>query len=108
MELLFKIYSFLYFFSACNVYFLNTVNVENKNGLDAISHALSNTKAFANKDASQLLLIQFKVTAQGVTLSDLNRKKFIRQHFPTNTVVYCAVDEKLTWPLKIEKISKPR
>ena len=94
--------------TACNVFFLNTINVENRNGLEAISYALSNTKALSSKDASQLLLIQFKVTAQGVTLADLNKKKFIRQHFATNTVIYCAVEEKITWPLKIEKINKPR
>lgn len=69
---------------------------------------MTNTKAFVNKDSSQLLLIQFKVTAQGITLTDLNKKKFLRQHFPTNTVIYCALDEKLTWPVKLEKIAKPR
>jgi tensin len=90
------------------VFFLNTVNVESRSGLDAITYALNNTKAFINKDSSQLLLIQFKVTSQGITLTDMNRKKFIRQNFPTNTVNYCAVDEKLAWPLRLEKIDKPR
>ena len=55
-----------------------------------------------------LFSIQFKVTAQGITLTDLNRKKFLRQHFPTNTVVYCAIEEKQSWPSKLEKITKPR
>ena len=87
---------------------MNTVNVDTRYGLEAIAYALSNTKALSSKDATQLLLVQFKVTAQGITLTDLNKKKFIRQHFATNTVIYCAVEEKLTWPLKIEKISKPR
>jgi hypothetical protein len=87
---------------------LNTVNIESKNGLDGINTALKNTKAFVNKDSSQLLLIQFKVTAQGITLTDLNRKKFLRQNYPLNTILYCAVDESLTWPHKLDKISKPR
>ena len=90
------------------MFYLNSVNVESRNGLEAISFALMNTRAFLNKDSSQLILIQFKVTAQGVTLSDLNKKKFQKQHFPTNTVIYCAVDEKLTWPVKMEKIAHPR
>ena len=76
--------------------------------MDAITYALSNNKSFSNKDISQLVLIQFKVTSQGITLTDLNRKKFVRQHFPTNTVVYCACEEKLTWPTKLEKILKPK
>jgi tensin len=82
--------------------------VENKSGLEAITHALTNTKAFLVKDASQLSLVQFKVTTQGITLTDINKKKFLRQTFPTSTVVYCAVDEKLTWPVKTEKIAHPR
>ncbi len=87
---------------------MNSVTVENKNGIEAISTALNGNKAFQSKDSSQLLLIQFKVTAQGVTLTDINKKKFLRQHFPTNTVTYCAIEEKQTWPAKLEKIQKPR
>ncbi len=90
------------------MFYLSTSNVENKNGLEAITHALNGCKAFVNKDTSQLVLIQFKVTAQGVTLTDLNKKKFLRQHFPTSTVAYCAIEEKLTWQTKFEKINKPR
>lgn len=90
------------------MYYLNTVNIESRNGLEGISFALNNTKAFTSKDSTQLLLIQFKVTAQGITISDINKKKFIRQHFPTNSVIYCAVDEKHNWPNRLEKIAKPR
>lgn len=87
---------------------MNSVNVENRQGLEAISYALQNTKAFTNKDSSQMLLIQFKVTSQGVTLTDLNKKKFTRLHLPTNSVNYCAVNEKFTWPHKLDKIQKPK
>lgn len=87
---------------------MSTVNIENKNGIEAISAAVNSNKSFQSKDSSQLLLIQFKVTAQGITLTDLNRKKFLRQHFPTNSVIYCAIEEKNTWPTKLERIAKPR
>ena len=87
---------------------MSSVTLDNKNGIDAISTALNGNKSFQAKDSSQLLLIQFKVTAQGITLTDLNRKKFMRQHFPTNTVTYCAIEEKQIWPNKLEKIAKPR
>jgi tensin len=69
---------------------------------------LTTNKAFQSKENSGLLLIQFKVTSQGITLTDLNKKKFLRQHFPTASVSYCAIEEKHTWPNKIEKINKPR
>ncbi|CAF0893852.1 unnamed protein product [Brachionus calyciflorus] len=94
--------------AACNVYYLNSVNVGHKNGFEAITYALNHTKAFLNKDSTQLLLIQFKVASIGITLTDINKKKFIRQHYPTNTVLYCAVDEKLVWPKQLDKIQKPR
>jgi hypothetical protein len=77
-------------------------------GLEGINYALMNTKAFVNKDASQLLLIQFKVTSQGITITDLQRKKFLKKMFTTESVTYCAVEEKLTWPHRLDKIAKPR
>lgn len=96
------------FLLACNVYYLNTVNVGSKSGFEAISFALNHTKAFLNKDSTQLLLVQFKVTSLGITLTDINKKKFIRQHYATNTVFYCAVDEKICWPKQLDRIQKPR
>lgn len=87
---------------------MNSVSLENRNGLDAINYALMNSKAFVTKDAAQLLLVQFKVTAMGITVTDINRKKFSKLHFPIITVVYCAVDEKLTWPQRIDRIAHPR
>ena len=94
--------------AACNVFYLNSLNVGSRNGLDAITHGLINTKEFTSKEASELMLVQFKVTTQGITLTDINKKKFLRQHFPTNAVIYCAVHEKLTWPVKMEKIAHPK
>lgn len=87
---------------------MNTVNVSNRKGFEAISYALNHTKAYLNKDSSQLLLVQFKVTSLGITITDINKKKFIRNHFPTNTVIYCAVDEKFCWPKSLDRIQKPK
>ena len=82
--------------------------MDDKNGMEAITFALSTNKQYLTKDNSQLIVIQFKVTSQGITLTDINKKKFLRQHFPTNTVSYCAIEEKMTWPAKLDKISRPR
>ena len=79
-----------------------------KIGIEMISKALDETIAFRNKDSSELVVLQFKVTSQGITLTDLNKKKFLRQHFPTNTVIFCAIEEKLVWPQKLGKILQPR
>lgn len=80
----------------------------NKKAFEAISYGLNHTKAYLNKDSTQLLLVQFKVTSSGITITDINKKKFIRQHYPTNTVNYCAVDDKFCWPKPLDRIQKPK
>jgi hypothetical protein len=65
---------FVWYFQACHVYYLNTVNVDNLNGAQAISKALSSSPGFEKKDASQLVLVQFKVNTQGIFITDLKRK----------------------------------
>jgi len=94
--------------AACHVYYLNSVNVGNLNGLGAVAKAVSCTKAVDEKDAAKLLLVQFKVNSQGVFMSDINKKKFSRKLFPTNSVLFCAIDDKKPWPLKLEKIQNPK
>ena len=59
-------------------------------------------------DNSQLVLVQFKVNSQGIFISDINRKKFLRNHFPTQTVLFCATEDTRIWPIKIGKIEQPR
>ena len=77
-------------------------------GYLAINKALENLNSMNTSDNSQLVLIQFKVNSQGVFISDLNRKKFLRNHFPTETVTFCAIDDRRIWPIKIGKIEQPR
>jgi tensin len=77
-------------------------------GYLAINKALESLNTMNTIDNSQLVLIQFKVNSQGVFISDLNRKKFLRNHFPTETVTFCAIDDRRIWPNKIGKIEQPR
>lgn len=84
------------------------MNVSNVTGYIAINRALESLKIMNINDNSQLVLIQFKVNSQGIFLNDVNRKKFLRNHFPIDTVLFCAIDDKRVWPHKIGKIDKPR
>ncbi|XP_049744082.1 tensin-1 isoform X2 [Elephas maximus indicus] len=76
--------------AACNVLFVNSVDMESLTGPQAISKATSETLAADPTPAATI--VHFKVSAQGITLTDNQRKLFFRRHYPLNTVTFCALD----------------
>ncbi|CAF0871652.1 unnamed protein product [Didymodactylos carnosus] len=76
--------------AACNVLYLNNVDVEQLSGQAAVAKALRLT--FDNADNLQATILHFKVSSQGITLTDLKKKLFLRRHFPKEMVTYCGVD----------------
>ncbi|XP_068056290.1 tensin-3 isoform X3 [Anomalospiza imberbis] len=75
---------------ACNVWYLNSVEMESLTGYQAVQKALSLTLM---QDPSPIsTLVHFKVSAQGITLTDNQRKLFFRRHYSVNTVIFCALD----------------
>ncbi|NXK80979.1 TENS3 protein, partial [Amazona guildingii] len=76
--------------AACNVWYLNSVEMESLTGYQAVQKALSLTLM---QDPSPVsTVVHFKVSAQGITLTDNQRKLFFRRHYPVNTVIFCALD----------------
>ncbi|XP_066544551.1 tensin 1b isoform X4 [Amia ocellicauda] len=75
---------------ACNVLFINSVDMESLTGPQAIAKAISETVA-ANP-LPTATIVHFKVSAQGITLTDNQRKLFFRRHYPINTVTFCDLD----------------
>ncbi|XP_021238046.1 tensin-3 isoform X11 [Numida meleagris] len=76
--------------AACNVWYLNSVEMESLTGYQAVQKALSLTLM---QDPSPIsTIVHFKVSAQGITLTDNQRKLFFRRHYPVNTVIFCALD----------------
>ncbi|XP_037983875.1 tensin-3 isoform X4 [Motacilla alba alba] len=76
--------------AACNVWYLNSVEMESLTGYQAIQKALSLTLM---QDPSPIsTVVHFKVSAQGITLTDNQRKLFFRRHYSVNTVIFCALD----------------
>jgi len=45
-----------------------------------------------NGNSKSDCLVHFKVSTDGVTLTDSQRKRFFRKHFPTETVSHCGYD----------------
>eukprot|EP00066_Takifugu_rubripes_P021403 XP_011610669.1 PREDICTED: tensin-1-like isoform X4 [Takifugu rubripes] len=75
---------------ACNVLYINSVEMESLTGPQAISKAISETLAAASPPTATV--VHFKVSSQGITLTDNQRKLFFRRHYPNNTVTFCDTD----------------
>ncbi|XP_066519379.1 tensin-1 isoform X2 [Hoplias malabaricus] len=76
--------------AACNVLYINSVDMESLTGPQAVAKAISET--LATNPAPMATIVHFKVSLQGITLTDNQRKVFFRRHYPVNTVTYCNVD----------------
>ncbi|XP_069047003.1 si:ch211-191a24.3 [Lepisosteus oculatus] len=76
--------------AACNVWYLGSVEMESLTGTQAVHKATSVT---LNPDTpTTSTVVHFKVSAQGITLTDNQRKLFFRRHYAVNTVIFCALD----------------
>nr|XP_023697645.1 tensin-1 isoform X4 [Paramormyrops kingsleyae] len=75
---------------ACNVLYINSVDMESLTGPQAVAKAISET--LASNPLPTATIVHFKVSAQGITLTDNQRKLFFRRHYPINTVTFCDVD----------------
>lgn len=76
--------------AACNVIFINTVDMESLTGPQAVAKAVKTT--FENLAQGRTTMVHFKVSSQGITLTDNNRKLFFRRHYPVSAVTYCGMD----------------
>ncbi|XP_066532616.1 si:ch211-191a24.3 [Hoplias malabaricus] len=76
--------------AACNVWFLGSVELESLTGVQAVQKAT--TVILAQDPPAISTVVHFKVSAQGITLTDNQRKLFFRRHYAVNIVIFCALD----------------
>lgn len=76
--------------AACNVWYLNSVDMESLTGHQAVQKALSLT--LLQEPPPPRTAVHFKVSAQGITLTDNQRRLFFRRHYPVSSVIFCALD----------------
>jgi len=76
--------------AACNVLYINSVDMESLTGYEAINKAIAWT--FKQSPAPLTTLVHFKVSSQGITLTDTNRRLFFRRHYPVDTVTFAGMD----------------
>ncbi|XP_029941598.1 tensin-like [Salarias fasciatus] len=78
--------------AAYNVLHINSVDMESLTGPQAVAKAISQT--LASNPLPAATTVHFRVSAQGITLTDSQRKIFFRRHYPISTVTFCDVDPK--------------
>ncbi|CAL8279819.1 unnamed protein product [Lota lota] len=76
--------------AACNVWFLGSVEMESLTGIQAVQKATSMT--LSSDPLPTSTVVHFKVSSQGITLTDNQRRLFFRRHYAVNMVIYCALD----------------
>ncbi|XP_058676631.1 tensin-4 [Ammospiza caudacuta] len=76
--------------AVCNVLYLNSVNVETLTGAPAILKGICCTLELETLPTPAL--VHFRVTEQGVTLTDVQRKVFFRRHYPLAAIRFCGMD----------------
>ncbi|XP_044204217.1 tensin-2-like isoform X2 [Thunnus albacares] len=76
--------------AACNVLYLNSVETESLTGPEAVSKATKCTLALSPRPMATV--VHFKVSAQGITLTDSKRRLFFRRHYPISSVTFSSLD----------------
>uniref|UniRef100_A0A8D1X8X3 Tensin 4 n=1 Tax=Sus scrofa TaxID=9823 RepID=A0A8D1X8X3_PIG len=88
--------------AGCHALYLSSVSVETLSGALAVQKAI--TTALETDVLPTPTVVHFKVTEQGITLTDVQRKLFFRRHYPLATLRFCGMDpehRKLSSPTRI-------
>ncbi|GAA6093054.1 tensin-2 isoform X1 [Tachysurus ichikawai] len=76
--------------AACNVLYLNSVETESLTGPQAVAKATGMMMSLSPRPLATV--VHFKVSTQGITLTDSQRRVFFRRHYPINSVTFSSVD----------------
>ncbi|KAF5928468.1 hypothetical protein HPG69_015074 [Diceros bicornis minor] len=76
--------------AACSVLYLTSVETESLTGPQAVARASS--AALSCSPRPTPAVVHFKVSAQGITLTDNQRKLFFRRHYPVNSITFSSTD----------------
>lgn len=76
--------------AATNVLWLFSCDTESLTGNEAIRKAIR--LMYAQQPLPTPTEVHFKVSGQGITLTDNTRKKFFRKHYTADVISHCAID----------------
>jgi len=89
--------------AACNVMYLFSTSTDTLTGPKAIQKTVTQFFILQSSAAKESMtrqsrasggqtLVHFKVSSQGITLTDNARRLFFRKHYNTPTISYCGID----------------
>nr|pir hypothetical protein M01E11.7a - Caenorhabditis elegans [Caenorhabditis elegans] len=78
--------------AACNVVYVGSVDVESLTGNECVKRSIATCSQRAINGDSRAVSVHFKVSSQGVTLTDNTRKVFFRRHFNVQSVIFAGMD----------------
>ena len=85
--------------AACNVLYLFSMETDSLTGPNAIKKTISQLMLMRPKPHATC--VHFKVSSQGITLTDHGRKLFFRKHYNTSSISFCGIDpEDRRWAMK--------
>ena len=91
--------------AACNVLYLFSMETDSLTGPSAIKKAVS--QLMLTRPKPHATLVHFKVSSQGITLTDHGRKLFFRKHYNTTAISFCGIDsEDRRWSIKQDSTSQ--
>ncbi|XP_062123570.1 tensin-3 [Drosophila sulfurigaster albostrigata] len=76
--------------AATNVLWLFSCDTESLTGNEAIRKAIRTM--YEQRTLPETTEVHFKVSGQGITLTDNTRKKFFRKHYTADVISHCAID----------------
>jgi len=92
--------------AACNVYYLFSMDTDQLTGPQAVRKTVS--QLFLTRPLPAATVVHFKVSGQGITLTDQARKLFFRKHYNTGNISHCGVDpEDRRWSIKNNSENNP-
>ncbi|XP_053907530.1 tensin-2 isoform X3 [Cuculus canorus] len=83
--------------AACRVLFLGSAETESLTGPQAVAKAggailEEGGPGFGGPPRAPPCTVHFKVSAQGITLTDSQRRVFFRRHYPVSSITHCGGD----------------
>ena len=85
--------------AACNVFYLFSMDTDQLTGAQAVRKTIS--QLFLTRPVPAATVVHFKVSGQGITLTDQARKLFFRKHHNTTHISHCGLDpEDRRWSIK--------
>ncbi|KRZ22045.1 Tensin [Trichinella pseudospiralis] len=92
MMMMISYFYFPHIYTACNVTYLYSNETESLTGPEAIRRTVDSALVLSSQKKIEPLNVHFKVSSQGITITDNARKVFFRRHYPVQTITHCGLD----------------